>query len=405
MDLRYGEKYEAFRAELREFLRGWPLSGAEAGLALRERETLFRARGIERGYVYRHIPAAYGGAGREPDVVIDQIVQEEYAASGAPGALLTQGAGMLAPTLLDMGTEEQKQRFVRRALTGEDVWCQGYSEPGAGSDLASLASRAERVGDEWVIHGHKIWTSGADKADYMFGLFRTEPDAAKHAGISYLLLDMRQPGIQVRPLREMTGGALFNEVFFDGARTPADWIVGARGQGWQVSRATLKHERNMIGNPNAMRRLYDELVVMLRGAQRDGRPALENEAVRQRLAEIEGYLLSHEYTGRRMLTSTARGDVDDLALPSLLMKLYGTNLRRRIAEMAYDWTDSAALLEPTEADQQPMATGTPGTWTARMMSAIAVAIAGAKLQHALLKIWLGPKPVQEGLKEALLGGA
>jgi alkylation response protein AidB-like acyl-CoA dehydrogenase len=346
MDLRYGEKYEAFRAELCEFLRGWPLSGAEAQRTQREREALFRARGIERGYVYRHIPAEYGGAGREPDVVIDQIVSEEYAQSGAPGPLLTQGAGMLAPTLLDVGREDQKQRFVARALTGEDVWCQGYSEPGAGSDLASLASRAELVGSEWVIHGHKIWTSGADKADYMFGLFRTEPDAPKHAGISYLLLDMRQPGITVRPLREMTGGAMFNEVFFDGARTPADWIVGERGQGWQVSRATLKHERNMIGNPNAMRRLFDELVVMLRRAQRGGESLLARPEVRQRLAEIEGYLLSHEYTGRRMLTSTARGDGDDLALPSLLMKLYGTNLRRRISELAYEEIGSAALVEP-----------------------------------------------------------
>jgi alkylation response protein AidB-like acyl-CoA dehydrogenase len=371
MDLRYGEKYEAFRAEVREFLRGWPLTGAEAERPQREREALFRARGIERGYVYRHIPAEYGGAGGEPDVVIDQILSEEYALSGAPGALLTQGAGMLAPTLLDVGREDQKKRFIARALTGEDVWCQGYSEPGAGSDLAALASRAELVGDEWVIHGHKIWTSGADKADYMFGLFRTEPEAKKHGGISYLLLDMRQPGITVRPLREMTGGAMFNEVFFDGARTPADWIVGERGQGWQVSRATLRHERNMIGNPNAMRRLFDELALMLRGAS-----ALARPDVRQRLAEIEGYLLSHEYTGRRMLTSTARGDTDDLALPSLLMKLYGTNLRRRISEMAYDAIGSAALVEPTPSEYQPHASGTPGAWTSRMMGAIAVAIAG-----------------------------
>jgi len=376
MDLRYGEKYDAFGAELREFLRGWPLAGKEAGLPQRERESLFRQRGIERGYVYRHIPAEYGGAGREPDVIIDQVISEEYAAAGAPGPLFTQGAGMLAPTLLDLGSEAQKQRFVARALTGEDVWCQGYSEPGAGSDLASLSSRAERVGDEWVIHGHKVWTSGAEKADYMFGLFRTEPGAAKHAGISYLLLAMKQPGVDVRPLREMTGGALFNEVFFDGALTPADWIVGLRGQGWQVSRSTLKHERNMIGNPNAMRRLFDELVAMLRGQRRDGVPALEHPAVRQRLAEIEGYLLSHEYTGRRMLTSTARGDQGDLALPSLMMKLHGTNLRRRISEMAYDAIGSAALVAPSEPEQQPLATGTPGTWTARMMGAIAVAIAG-----------------------------
>jgi len=371
MDLRYGEQYEAFRAEVREFLRGWPLSGPEADLPLRDREALFRTRGIERGYVYRHIPAKYGGSGREPDVVIDQILSEEYARSGAPGALLTQGAGMLAPTLLDVGREDQKKRFIARALTGADVWCQGYSEPGAGSDLAALSSRAELVGGEWVLRGHKIWTSGADKADYMFGLFRTEPGAPKHAGISYLLLDMHQPGITVRPLREMTGGAMFNEVFFDGARTPADWIVGERGQGWQVSRATLKHERNMIGNPNAMRRLFDELVEMLRASS-----ALERPAVRQRLAEIEGYLLSHEYTGRRMLTSTARGDTDDLALPSLLMKLYGTNLRRRISELAYDAIGSAALVEPTPPEYQPLASGTSGAWTSRMMGAIAVAIAG-----------------------------
>jgi alkylation response protein AidB-like acyl-CoA dehydrogenase len=376
VDLRYGEKYEAFRAELREFLRGWPFSGAEAELPLREQEALFRQRGIERGYVYRHIPAEYGGAGREPDVIIDEILSEEYAASGAPGALLTQGAGMLAPTLLDLGTEEQKRRFVARALTGEDVWCQGYSEPGAGSDLAALSSRAVLERDEWVIHGHKIWTSGADKADYLFGLFRTEPEASKHAGISYLLLDMKAHGVTVRPLREMTGGALFNEVFFDGVRTPADWIVGARGQGWQVSRSTLKHERNMIGNPNAMRRLFDELVAMLRGQRREGAPALEHPAVRQRLAEIEGYLLAHEYTGRRMLTSTARGDLEDTALPTLLMKLSGTNLRRRICEAAYDWIGAEALLEPGEDDQRPLAAGTPGSWSVRMMTAIAVAIAG-----------------------------
>jgi alkylation response protein AidB-like acyl-CoA dehydrogenase len=376
MDLRYGEKYEAFRAELRDFLRGWPLSGAEAELPLEQQEALFRQRGIERGYVYRHIPTEYGGAGGEPDVIIDQIVQEEYAAAGAPGALLTQGAGMLAPTLLELGTEEQKQRFMRRALTGEDIWCQGYSEPGAGSDLAALASRAELDGDEWVIHGHKVWTSGAEKADYMFGLFRTEPDASKHAGISYLLLDMKQPGIEVRPLREMTGGALFNEVTFDGARTPADWIVGERGQGWQVSRATLKHERNMIGNPNAMRRLFDELCEMLRSRRRDGRPALEHPVVRQRLAEIEGYLLSHEYTGRRALTSTARGDFEDLALPTLMMKLYGTDLRRRISETAFDWIGADALVEPTEEEQRPLAARTPGAWSARMMGALAVAIAG-----------------------------
>jgi len=376
MDLRYGEKYEAFRAELREFLEGWPLTGSEAELPLPEQEALFRRRGIERGYVYRHVPHEYGGSGREPDVIIDQIVQEEYAAARAPGNLLTQGAAMLAPTLLEFGTEAQKKRFVPRALTGEDVWCQGYSEPGAGSDLASLQSRAVLEGDAWVIHGQKIWTSGATNADYMFGLFRTEPEASKHAGISYLLLDMKAPGITVRPLREMTGGALFNEVFLDGVRTPADWIVGARGEGWQVSRATLKHERRMIGDPNQMRRLFEELVELARTTERGGAPAIRDPAVRRRLAEIEGYLLCQEYTGTRVLSSTARGDVEDLALPMLMMKLYGTNLRRRISDAGYDWIGAEGLVAPSEAEYQPLAAGSPGAWTSRMMGALAVAIAG-----------------------------
>ena len=188
MDLRFGPQYEAFRAEVREFLRGWPLAGAEAKLPRREREALFRARGIERGYVYREIPREYGGSGQPSR----RGARAHRARGVRPGA----GSGELR----DAGREDALVRRCsnaaarsrsgassRRALTGEDVWCQGYSEPGAGSDLASLASRARLEGDEWVIDGHKIWTSSAHKADFMFGLFRTEPDAPKHAGISYLL--------------------------------------------------------------------------------------------------------------------------------------------------------------------------------------------------------------------------
>ncbi|MEZ4216506.1 MAG: acyl-CoA dehydrogenase family protein [Myxococcota bacterium] len=376
MDLRYGPEYDAFRAELRAFLAGWPLGGAEAALPAAERESLFRQRGIDAGYVYRHIPKAYGGAGAPADVLRDRIIQEEYAAAGAPGPLFTQGAGMLAPTLVDLGTEEQKRRFVRRALTGEDVWCQGYSEPGAGSDLASLTSRAELVGDEWVIHGHKIWTSGADKAHYMFGLFRTEPDAPKHAGISYLLLDMRAPGVTIRPLREMTGGELFNEVFLDGVRTPRDWIVGERGQGWQVSRATLVHERNMIGDPRALRHLFDGVVALARAVRRRGRPAIEDPIVRARLAEIEGYLASQEWTGKRVLTASARGEAAKVVLPTLMAKLYGTNLRKRIGELAHDLLGADALVAPVDGEYIATGPATAGAWNARYMSGMAVAIAG-----------------------------
>ena len=376
MDLRYSDEYESFRRELREFLMGWPLRGAEAALPLREQESLFRRHGIERGYVYRHIPVEYGGSGQAPDVLKDQILQEEYAAAGAPGNLLTQGAAMLAPTLLELGSEAQKRRFIPKALTGEEIWCQGYSEPGAGSDLAALTSRAELDGDEWVIDGHKVWTSSATQADFMFGLFRSEPAAGKHAGISYLLIDMRSPGIEIRPLREITGGALFNEVYFAGARTPADWIVGRRGEGWQVSRTTLKYERGMIGSPNATRRIFDELLELARTTDLGGRPAIQDPTVRARLAEIEGHLLSQEYTGRRMLTATARGDLAGIALPMLMMKLYGTDLRGRIAGLAYDLIGAQGLVAPSETEYQPHASGSPGAWTSRMMGALGVAIAG-----------------------------
>lgn len=378
MDLSFGPEYEDFRAELRAFLSGWPLTGVEAELPELERASLFRSRGIEAGYVYRHIPKEFGGAGCPPDPLKDRILMEEYAASQAPGALWTQGAGMLAPTMVELGTPEQKERFILKALTGEEVWCQGYSEPGAGSDLAAVQSRAEldTETNEWVINGHKIWTSGADKADLMFGLFRTEPDASKHAGISYLLLDMNQPGVQIRPLREMTGGELFNEVFFENARTPASWIIGDRGQGWQVSRATLKHERNMIGDPSGLRNFFNSVLDLARTRTRNGRPAIEDPLVRGRLAEIEGFMASQEWTSKRMLSAGARGEMAKVALPMLMAKLYGTNLREMLGRLAHDLVDADGLMAPVEGEYISAVPTSAGAWNARFMSAVAVAIAG-----------------------------
>ena len=274
MDLELNEEYEAFRRELREFLKGWPLTGAEADLPREEQEPLFRKRGIEAGYVYRDLPTEYGGGGHETDVLKDHIILQEYLAVGAPGNMVTQGAALLAPTLIEFGSEEQRREFVPRTLSGELKWCQGYSEPGAGSDLASLQCSAVLDGDEWVINGQKIWTSNAQEADYLFGLFRTEPEARKHAGISYLLVDMKSPGVDVRPLRQMSGGLDFNEIFFNDVRTPAKNIGGKRGEGWAVSRATLKHERNLIGNPNIMRENFDAtLELRARPCATAGRPS------------------------------------------------------------------------------------------------------------------------------------
>jgi alkylation response protein AidB-like acyl-CoA dehydrogenase len=345
MDLRYGPEYEVFRRELREFLTGWPLSGDEAALPQAEQERIFRGRGIDAGYVYRETPEAYGGSGQPSDPLRDRILQEEYGRAGAPGNSLFQGPAMLVPTLLELGSEQQKQRFIPPTLRGEMSWCQGYSEPGSGSDLASLQASARLEGDDWVLNGQKVWTSNADSADWMFGLFRSEPEASKHAGISYLLIPMKQEGIRVRPLRQLSGAAEFFEVFFDDARTPAENIVGQRGEGWQVSRSTLKHERNLIGNPRMISDQFDRLLALAREAQVGGRPALSDAGVRRRLAEIEGFVRACETSNLRMLSASIRGEEMQVMLPMMMTKLYSTDVTQMIWKLAYDLLGTAGLTD------------------------------------------------------------
>jgi alkylation response protein AidB-like acyl-CoA dehydrogenase len=377
MDLHYGEEYERYRDEVRDFLSGWPLTGDEADLPPAEQEDLFRNRAIERGYVYRDIPAEYGGGGQQPDVLKDAICRDEFHAAGAPGPEPLQGPAMLAPTLIEFGSEEQKQRFVGPTLRKEIRWCQGYSEPGSGSDLASLQCSAVLDGTEWVINGQKIWTSNAQEADYLFGLFRTETDAPKHKGISYLLVPLDQPGIEVRPLRQMTGGMDFNEVFFENARTPADHIVGERGQGWQVSRATLKHERNLIANPNLMREHFDGLVELARRVERSGRPAIEDPGVRRRLAEIECHVRTNETSSLRQLSAAARGEELKCMLPMMMNKLYSTDAMQMLMKLAYDLVGSDGMLAPTERDLAEYRRGVgPTGWVEQYIFSLGPAIAG-----------------------------
>jgi len=377
MDLKYSGEYEAFREAVREFLKGWPLQGEEARLPVPEQEALFRSRAIDAGFVYRDIPREYGGAGQEPNALKDAIVREEFYAAGAPGNLSTQGAGMLAPTLLEFGTEAQKRRFVPPALTGEERWCQGYSEPGSGSDLASLQCSARLDGGEWVINGQKIWTSNAREAHFMFGLFRTEPEAPKHAGISYLLVDMKSPGIEVRPLKEMTGGMDFNEVFFDDVRIPAENIVGKRGEGWAVSRATLVHERNLIGNPNMLRETFDDLVALARRSRRGGRPALEDPHVRQRIAEIEGFVRTAETSNMRQFTASVRGEPLKAMRAMMMNKLYTTDTVQMIQRAAYDLLEADGMLAPTAEDVASWKRSTTQTgWVEAYIFSLGPAIAG-----------------------------
>ena len=392
MNLAYSAEYEQFRAEVRRFLaEHWSAEDAARQAPADEmaavtgaapvdaRATTFRLAAIERGYLYRHVPRRYGGSEQPPDPLKATIIAEEFRRAKAPHELMGQGPSMLVPTLIEHGTEAQKQRFVRDTLLGTTRWCQGYSEPGAGSDLASLRTRAVLEGDVWVVNGQKIWTSSAKESNWMFALVRTEPDQPKHDGISYLLIDMRTPGIDVRPLRQMTGDADFNEVFFDNVRVPAENLVGKRGQGWVVSRSTLKHERALIGGSHMTRRTFEGVVMLARAVERHGRPAIEDPVVRDRLVELEARLLANEYQSYRLLTMSARGEEPGLA--GMVMKLASTSLGYDIARLGMDVMGDKALLAPGEPNAPAM-----GMFGTAYMWSLGVLIAGgaANIQRNII---------------------
>ena len=378
MNLTFGEKYEKLRDEVRAFCAAsWPLRGDEARLGERDQGIAWRKRALAAGFLNRTVPRAYGGAGADPDVMAETVIRQEFDRAGVPHRVAVQGPRMLVPTLLECGTEEQRREYIPPTLTGELTWCQGYSEPGAGSDLASLQSRAERVGDEWVINGQKIWTSNATEADMMFGLFRTEPDASKHAGISYLLIPMKTRGIDVRPLVMMQGGVDFCEVFFDDVRIPAQNIVGQRGEGWKVSRSTLKHERMLIGDSTGARMAFDALVALAREVQRNGRPAIHDTAVRQRIAEIAGYLATQEWAVARMLSAIHRGRDAQVMSEMLMTKIIGTNLQQMMAKCALDLIPEQGLVEPSGEDVvMGIRPFTRARWVSHYMFSLSGAIAG-----------------------------
>ncbi|HJM15302.1 MAG TPA: acyl-CoA dehydrogenase family protein, partial [SAR86 cluster bacterium] len=225
MDLEYGPEYDDFRSEVINFIKeneGVKLSGPMRD----ESRVNWQQKLIDNGYFARSVPKEYGGYGGHMDIIKLRIIAEEFAKSPIPKAMGGQGIQMLVPTLLSLGTEEQKQAYIRPTLRGEMIWCQGYSEPNSGSDLASLQTKGELDGDEWVINGQKIWTSTAQLAQMCFILVRTEPDAPKHQGISYLLMPMDSEGIDRRPIKQMTGDSDFNELFLTDVRIPAENIVG-----------------------------------------------------------------------------------------------------------------------------------------------------------------------------------
>jgi alkylation response protein AidB-like acyl-CoA dehydrogenase len=375
MDLSYGEEYERIRAEIRAFLeQNWPPKGAEADLPREQGAMLFRDRATEKGYLRRGIPREFGGSEQQPDEIKSNIIREEFSRVRAPMDVRGIGTMMLVPTLLENAAQWQKEKFVERTVRGEITWCQGYSEPGSGSDLASLKTKGELVGDEWVVNGQKIWTTNAHTADWMFALVRTEPEAQKHAGISYLLIPMDQPGIDVRPLRQMTGGSDFNEVFLTDARTPADHIVGKRGEGWTVSRSTLKHERNSIGSSAQSAMMFQGLLQLAKSTEREGRPAIQDPVIRDRLARLEGALKAHEYSGLLQLSKNAKGEAPGII--QSMTKLIATNLGSEVAKIAIDLIGDDGLLDPIDTDGMTANLGSNSSWLNQYMYSLGIAVAG-----------------------------
>jgi alkylation response protein AidB-like acyl-CoA dehydrogenase len=334
MDLAYGPRYEAFREQVRAFAKAHGAEAPKGGGQTLATTRVWQRLLIEHGYAARTIPRDYGGYGAEPDILESRIIAEEFIAAGLPMAMANQGISMLVPTLLELGTEEQRKAWIAPTIRGEIFWCQGYSEPGSGSDLASLATRAVEDGDDFVINGQKIWTSSAQFSDMIFCLVRTEADKPQHHGISYLIFSMKTPGIEVRPLVTMTGQAEFNEVFFTDVRVPKTQIVGARGQGWQVANATLKHERGMLGDPNQAGTRFKALVDLCGEETVGGERLMDSPVWRDRLAKLQARVLAMEFHGLRLLTARLKGENPGIA--GLVVKLMGCELNHQLAAFAID---------------------------------------------------------------------
>lgn len=362
MDITYPAEIEQFRTEVRttlaeELPADWRGIGAIHD-AEETREFVRRWRGVlrRRGLLAVSWPVEYGGRGLSR---LHQVVlMEELTRAGVPYGDLpmdSTGLKMLGNTLLKWGTEEQKKVLLPGLLSGEERWCQGFSEPGAGSDLAAVSTRARLDGDEWVVDGQKIWTSGAQHCTGIFALVRTNPDESRHRGLSLLLVPLAQPNVEVRPIRHMTGGTEFCEVFFTGARTRHDQVVGAVGEGWTVARTLLAFERGeeAATNPLLFRAELDRLIEL---ARRTG--VVEDPVVRLQLARCYARVEVMRYLGYRILTGVLRGE--ELGHAASVSKLYWSEYHREVTQVALDLQGLAGLVPTGKGPSRPMRTDDPG---------------------------------------------
>ncbi len=355
MDFEDTQEEAAFRAEARAFLAanaprkhaGAPPSrarhiDAQAIAAAKS----WQAKKYEAGFAGITWPKRWGG--RELSPLMNVIYQQEEEAHAVPRGVFEIGLGMCIPTMMAYATPEQLERFVRPALRGEEIWCQLFSEPAGGSDVAALRTRAERDGDDWIINGQKIWTSGAHYCDYGIIVTRSDPTVPKHAGLTFFFLDMKSPGVECRPIRQISGTSHFNEVFFTDVRIPDAQRLGPVGAGWKVALTTLMNERLAIGD--TPRPDVDDLLALCRGLDLDGAPAVSNQAVRERIADWHVRSQGLKLTRFRTMTALSRGQTP--GPENSIAKVVNASKLQDIASYGLDLLGAAGMV--TDPDLAPL---------------------------------------------------
>jgi alkylation response protein AidB-like acyl-CoA dehydrogenase len=348
VDFRDTPEEAAFRADLRSWLADnlpadWADRNPHVGRFDVDEARAWSKKLYDAGYVGLTWPKEYGGGGAPH--THQGIYLEETARIGAPDHIGGIGLGMAGPTVIAWGSDEQKKRYLTPLLSGEEVWCQGFREPGSGSDLAGARTRAELDGDEWVVNGQKVWSSWAHIADWCILVVRSDPDAEKHRGLSFLLVDMHTPGVEVRPLKQITGDPEFNEIFFTDVRVPRESMLGQPGEGWNVAMTTLLHERGTLGFAltAALERQINNLIRLARQPGVDGRVPADDPVVRDEIAAAWIDLQALRFTNYRSLTTLAKTGVP--GPEGSVAKLHWSETNQRVTKLALSLQGLASQLD------------------------------------------------------------
>jgi acyl-CoA dehydrogenase len=351
MDFKDTAEEAAFRKEVRGWLKAnRPKKKDLEGLGGIEQAKLWQKRKYDAGWACITWPKEYGGRGASP--IENVIWNQEESKYDLPQGVFSIGQGMAAPTLMMWASDEDKARFLPKLASGEEIWCQLFSEPAGGSDLAALRTKAEKDGDEWVINGQKIWTSGAHYSDYGILVLRTDPAVPKHKGLTYFWIDMKSPGIEIKPIKQISGDSNFNEVYFTDVRVSDSQRLGAEGQGWQVALTTLMNERASIGAGGGSVGV-DSVYKLAKEVEIDGKPAIKDPSVRAKLADWYCQESGLKYTAWRTLSALSRGETP--GPENSIGKLVGAPKAQDMANFAIDLQEMAgAIRDPKLSEAAAM---------------------------------------------------